>query len=1172
MARESDPVASDSDSESDLREPPNASSVESTSCLLNVRRNFWQRAKDRLWGYDFFISYHWASGGAYAVNLAQRLRAKHFDVFLDRSDYASGDDWKAIGEIAIRNTQRLVLIATREAVTQSRSVEHEVRLFTGRNRQIISIVFGDRFEELDRSQNLTLNHFSEAQLYIDDDLNSLASGPSDKVVAELVRTRAVMRRRNQRALITLIPVIAIIGALAAMTVSWLNALESAEVAEHERQVAVEQRRMANNERDTARESQAYANRQAANVFWQVAINSQVDRRFELRSAHLFLRGMKTIATIPASNKTQADRQLSADFALAAYFATRRNVISLPNDGVGSGAMFNSDESLLLTWSGDTARLWETRSFELNQTFKHALPIRGAQFNNHDTQILTWGGDRRPYTGEATLWNSRQTDPIQRLKVDYEVYGARICRDEQCVLLWGGDLGSVGGVQLWDVTHGKNLRTFENDKLVVDAPLSEDQTLLLTWYDVFGVLSREIWLRDLTNGTRIRTFEHDALANGGRFCRASSRVLTWSDDKTVKLWDLDNELPTAVFVHEAPVAGAQLSSDESLLLSWTSNTESNLRSEALLWDVKTNAMIHKSIYDGGIKAAQFNANSSRVLSWGAHPENTGEARIWDVATNAQIQTFKHAAAVIDAKFVSNDTRIQTFASDATTRLWDIGDSLPIHELKMYQSAESPQFTKDATKVLTRGRDGVVRLWDTTKIAFAKRFAHGGMFCGATFNRDESLVASWSSDATVRVWNVDTAESIQILRHDQAVRGAVFSADSQQILSWSDDGTARLWKVSNPEPIRIFKHRGRVISAKFNRDESRVLTTVKNEDQHDETALWEIGEDTPPRVFPNNAVVLGSQFSRDESQLLTCGRNELDTGDVVLWNLASGRPSVVLKHDVHVMGARFSHDESRLLTWGVNLLKESSEVKLWNLKDNGALIQTFVHPSLVMIAEFSPDESRIISWDFSGPEAVLWDVTKPDPIRRFRIDGTISNVMFRSDNARTYLWVFGNEMARYWDLARAEPLQTFWGLDDSSEAHLFNDYSRFLTWGANPDGRSTMDLWSTIKGEKIASFQHASSFKGAQLSLTEARVLTWHENGEICIWDLSDPLESLSPSERILEFETRTATKLDESQNLQVLPFDEWITKTRSAENLAIQRKLRANTAKMIDPIPERPHAQ
>jgi hypothetical protein len=90
------------------------------------------RVKNWLWGYDFFVSYHWDSGGVYAVNLAQRLRELNYDVFLDRGEYAMGEDWKNVGQTALQNTQKLILVATRQAVTDSQPVAREVSIFTSR--------------------------------------------------------------------------------------------------------------------------------------------------------------------------------------------------------------------------------------------------------------------------------------------------------------------------------------------------------------------------------------------------------------------------------------------------------------------------------------------------------------------------------------------------------------------------------------------------------------------------------------------------------------------------------------------------------------------------------------------------------------------------------------------------------------------------------------------------------------------------------------------------------------------------------------------------------------------------------------------------------------------------------------------------------------------------------
>lgn len=194
------------------------------SLNVEIKRSLWQPIRDWLWGYDFFVSYHWSSGGVYAVNLAQMLRSKGFDVFLDRTDYASGDDWKRMGQIALRNTQRLVLVATREAVTISKPVQHEVEIFTARGRQVVPIIFGDRFTDIDRSDYPTLTRLPDSHLFVDSGADSLATGPTRETVDELIRTHKVLRKRNLRALLTLIPAIIVALFAAFATYQWGDAL------------------------------------------------------------------------------------------------------------------------------------------------------------------------------------------------------------------------------------------------------------------------------------------------------------------------------------------------------------------------------------------------------------------------------------------------------------------------------------------------------------------------------------------------------------------------------------------------------------------------------------------------------------------------------------------------------------------------------------------------------------------------------------------------------------------------------------------------------------------------------------------------------------------------------------------------------------------------------------
>ena len=157
----------------------------------------WQQISNRLWGYDFFISYHWESGGKYAISLAQKLQDQRFDCFLDRTEYAMGDDWKRQGEYALRNSQRLVLIATPEAVSQSGPVAREVEIFSARSTRIIPVVFGTSFTDEQRRNSSVLLRIPESTLHILETDCSLLS-PSATVIEQLVATHKVLRRRSLR--------------------------------------------------------------------------------------------------------------------------------------------------------------------------------------------------------------------------------------------------------------------------------------------------------------------------------------------------------------------------------------------------------------------------------------------------------------------------------------------------------------------------------------------------------------------------------------------------------------------------------------------------------------------------------------------------------------------------------------------------------------------------------------------------------------------------------------------------------------------------------------------------------------------------------------------------------------------------------------------------------------
>jgi WD40 repeat protein len=181
--------------------------------------------------------------------------------------------------------------------------------------------------------------------------------------------------------------------------------------------------------------------------------------------------------------------------------------------------------------------------------------------------------------------------------------------------------------------------------------------------------------------------------------------------------------------------------------------------------------------------------------------------------------------------------------------------------------------------------------------------------------------------------------------------------------------------------------------------------------------------------------------------------------------------------------------------------------------------------------------VLTWS-TDKTARLWDVTKPELLQTFKHDSYVVGAQFSRDESRVLTWSYDNT-ARLWDVTQPEPLQTFKHDGPVRGSRFSRDESRVLTWSSGKTAR----LWDVAKPDPLQTFKHDSLVNGAQFSRDESRVLTW-SGGEVRLWDNTDPLAVLTPSERIRELEVRSGTTLDEAQNLRLLKFDEWQDRVKS----------------------------
>jgi WD40 repeat protein len=180
------------------------------------KQSLFRKLADWLFGYDFFISYAWADGRNYALQLNDALEQRGFDCFLDSEEYASGDDWKKIGERKLQKTGQLILLLTPHAY-QSQPVLREVKLFSKTERRIIPI-------EVDVTSLADTNTFELCQ-YIPDEILRIKEQsnvqPSEATLSTLINSFDLVRQQKKRIrLLTTSSALFLAVAIVAIALGW----------------------------------------------------------------------------------------------------------------------------------------------------------------------------------------------------------------------------------------------------------------------------------------------------------------------------------------------------------------------------------------------------------------------------------------------------------------------------------------------------------------------------------------------------------------------------------------------------------------------------------------------------------------------------------------------------------------------------------------------------------------------------------------------------------------------------------------------------------------------------------------------------------------------------------------------------------------------------------------
>ena len=332
---------------------------------------------------------------------------------------------------------------------------------------------------------------------------------------------------------------------------------------------------------------------------------------------------------------------------------------------------------------------------------------------------------------------------------------------------------------------------------------------------------------------IDTGGHKAKINDVIFARDGRHLISASDDKTVRVWDVE----TGEIVR---IIRGQIGEGD----------------------------------EGKIFAAALSPDN-RMLAVGGYPSRWG-IRLIDFQTGKVIRLLKgHTNVIFDIAFSPDGSQLISGGGDFTARIWDVRSGRNLHILEGHtDSIYTATFSPDGKVAVTGSDDDTLKLWNVTSgELITTMLGHNDDVLSAAFTPDGRYILSGSSDKTIRMWDGKSGEFIKVLvRQDSEVPSLSISPDGKKVVtghSGSAPFTNNVFSISTGELLNSFtKHENIVIATAISPD-GKTTATGGGNDQ--EIYIWDIDTGRVKQKMAGKGGVVWSVGFAKDGRSIAWGKN-------------------------------------------------------------------------------------------------------------------------------------------------------------------------------------------------------------------------------------------------------------------------------------------------------------
>ncbi|MCI0490702.1 MAG: protein kinase [Blastocatellia bacterium] len=591
------------------------------------------------------------------------------------------------------------------------------------------------------------------------------------------------------------------------------------------------------------------------------------------------------------------------------------------------------------------------------------------------------------------------------------------------------------MRLWDVSSGKEVRTFAADGPILSVCFSPSGRYVLSGGIAESAKTIRLW--DVSNGKEVMRFEGHTnsvyekvfsacFSPDGRF------VLTGSNDGTVILWDTSSGRELWRFIgHNSTVTSACFSRDGQYVLSASGDYASGMEIENL---------------------QKF--------------ETGGTIIIWEFSSGRELGRYTgHPYSITSISSSPVGSYAVSGSRDGTIMQWDISNRRYIKRFVDYTEIHSVCFSPDGCFVLSGGKKGTITLWDVFSAWKVGRLeGHNGHVNSVCFSPDGQYVLSGSADHwgsmgnTIILWKVDypamdwgRAHPYPLLCKAKTVANLAMEKDeTRSLLNLAKEFAE---KRAFQEAYELLRRAQLVNGYERHREVIDLLFFCGEKGRAKKEGLknaWCVS-----RLQGHNGSVESVCFSVDGRSFFSGSSDR----SIRRWDIESGRELNKFRgHTGTVKSICYSPNGRYILSASYD-----KTVRLWDGESGTELRRFTGHTSFVTAACFSHDGCCVLS-GAADNTIRLWDVESGSELEQFEGPGGFVTTACFSPDARCVLFM-SNRVMKLWDVETGRKLQQFIGHSSAITSTCFSPDGRYLLSGGED---KTVRLWDIESGIERLQF--------------------------------------------------------------------------------------------------------